>query len=228
MTHEMEQKKKHTCLYVIIAFLAFLVLVQAGLLLNRRSRASSDTGFKALIAHQSNDTDSRLFSRPQARKPLPLDPDQDPFGSDPFMELEKMRSSMNRLFHTALAYGPSIANSLTGSQMFDFMPTVDLQETDKAYVIQCDLPGLQKDKINVTVRDNLLTIQGIRESESTKESDAGGFYAKERNYGSFARTINLPGPVDETQVKADYQNGVLTVTLPKIGDTKSVQKVTIQ
>ncbi len=228
MTDKMEHKKKSTWLYALIAFLSFLVIVQTGLLLGHRFERPSAGSLKPLITHQSNDSDSRLFSRPQARKPLPPAPDQDPFGGDPFMELEKMRSSMNRLFHTALAYGPSIANSLSGSQMFDFMPTVDLQETDKAYVVQCDLPGLQKDKINVTVRDNLLTIQGIRESESTKESDGGGFYAKERNYGSFARTVNLPGPVDETQVKADYQNGVLTVTLPKIGDTRSIQKVTIQ
>ncbi len=232
MENKMDHKKKPTWLYGIIALLLFLLVLETGLLLSPQSGKTSGSESRPVITHDTEDRESRMFSRPKSQHPAiqqPLEPD-DPFGlgGNPMMELERMRAYVNRLFNTALTYGPPIAHSLSGSQMFDFMPTVDLEETDKAYIVKSDLPGLQKDKINVTVRDNLLTLQGVRETESTKEDEQGGFYAQERSYGSFSRMVTLPGPVDETQIKADYQNGVLTITLPKTGEAKTVKKVPIQ
>ena len=78
------------------------------------------------------------------------------------------------------------------------------------------------------MRDNLLTIQGVRKTETQTEDEQGGFYAQERSYGSFSRTITLPGPVDENAIQAEYQNGVLTIQMPKAQGEKETQKVPIQ
>ena len=74
----------------------------------------------------------------------------------------------------------------------------------------------------------MLTLQGVRETGSETRDEKRGFYSQERSYGSFSRTITLPGPVDEGNIKADYENGVLTVTLPKLGKDPSARKIVIQ
>ena len=95
-------------------------------------------------------------------------------------------------------------------------------------IVRSDLPGLEKDKISVTVENNVLTVQGMRQTSSEADDKNRGFYSQERSYGSFSRSFNLPGPVDDSQINADYKNGVLTITLPKIAPAKNAQKVAIQ
>lgn len=102
------------------------------------------------------------------------------------------------------------------------------EEKNSFYILRVDLPGLDKDKINITVRGTLLTVQGVRASESESQDDEQGFYAKESSYGSFSRTLTLPGPVAEGRIDAKYENGVLTITLPKVEGGKTTKRVPVQ
>jgi HSP20 family protein len=110
----------------------------------------------------------------------------------------------------------------------DFSPAIDLQETENAYIVRGDLPGLEKDKINLTVQNGMLTIEGVRQTSSATEDESRGYYAQERSYGSYARTITLPGPVDDSRITADYKDGVLTITLPKAAGGTTAQKVPVR
>lgn len=136
---------------------------------------------------------------------------------DPFLEMERMQQHINSLFRhslNSLMRGPS-----GGFPQFE--PDADIQETKNEYVIKMDLPGMEKDKINVEVKDNLLSVSGERKTE--KEQQNKGYYRSELSYGSFSRTIPLPGDVNSEKVTAEYSNGVLTVKLAKLNPGKTPQ-----
>ncbi len=147
---------------------------------------------------------------------------------DPFEEFDAMSRKMSNMMRRAFMMGVPIMNSLNANSGFDFTPAVDLEETATAYVLRSDLPGLDKDKINVTVRNNIVTLEGTRETSQENRDPSKGVYSQERSYGSFSRSLSLPGPVDDTKIQATYQNGVLTVTLPKIAKAQDLKKVAIQ
>lgn len=90
---------------------------------------------------------------------------------------------------------------------------VEVAETDKAYNIAAELPGVEEKDIEVSVRDGVLTIKGEKREE--KEDKGKNRYLSERSYGSFQRLFGLPKGVDETKVEANFHNGVLTVSIPK-------------
>lgn len=139
---------------------------------------------------------------------------------DPFLEMERMQQHINSLFRHSLnnlMRGPSAGFP----QLPQFEPDADIQETENEYVIKMDLPGMEKDKINVEVKDNLLSVSGERKTE--KEQQDKGYYRSELSYGSFSRTIPLPGDVDSEKVTAEYSNGVLTVKLAKLNPGKTSQ-----
>lgn len=147
---------------------------------------------------------------------------------DPWEAFDQMSQRMNSLMQHAFMFGSPLFQNMPQSTGFDFTPAVDLEETKDAYIVRSDLPGLEKDKINLTVKENVLTIEGMRETTSQTQDPKGGYYAQERSYGSFARSLSLPGPVDESKIVAAYEDGVLTITLPKAPGQKDVQKVAIQ
>ncbi|MFC1693162.1 Hsp20/alpha crystallin family protein [Candidatus Latescibacterota bacterium] len=92
-------------------------------------------------------------------------------------------------------------------------PRVDIHETDKEFLIDVELPGLEKKDIKVEVRDNTLTVSGERNYEKTAED--GETSRVERHYGKFERTFGLPDTVKTEKVNAEYKNGVLALSLPK-------------
>ena len=92
-------------------------------------------------------------------------------------------------------------------------PAVDVIENEHNIVLKADLPGIPQEAIEVKFENGTLTIKGERKFE--QEQQHAGFRRIERGYGSFARQYTLPETIDITQVKADYKNGELTVTLPK-------------
>jgi HSP20 family protein len=100
------------------------------------------------------------------------------------------------------------------ARLGDFTPRMDVTESDEAYRVQADLPGVAEKDIQVSLQDGVLTIQGKLESEKVDE-ERTGFRHVERASGSFHRAIELPEQIDAEGVKASYQNGVLTVTVPK-------------
>jgi HSP20 family protein len=95
----------------------------------------------------------------------------------------------------------------------DWMPTVDISETEGEYLIKAELPEVKKEDVKVTVENGVLTLQGERRQE--KEEKGRRFHRVERSYGSFVRSFSLPDSVDESSVKAEYKDGVLNLHLPK-------------
>ncbi|HET6678096.1 MAG TPA: Hsp20/alpha crystallin family protein [Nitrospira sp.] len=128
---------------------------------------------------------------------------------DPFRELEDMSERLNRVFSR-----PTLRN--TGKEnltVADWMPTVDISETESEYLIKAELPEVRKEDVKVTVENGVLTLQGERRQE--KEEKGRRFHRVERSYGSFVRSFTLPESVDEGGVKAEYKDGVLALHLPK-------------
>ncbi len=99
-----------------------------------------------------------------------------------------------------------------------FEPTVEIQESEKAFVINAELPGLNKDDFKVTVENNYLTLEGEKKVEHEEKKD--GYRRSERSFGSFKRTFRLTDSVDKKNINADYTNGVLAITIPKSKEAK--------
>jgi HSP20 family protein len=128
---------------------------------------------------------------------------------EPFRELAALQNEMGRWMNQlgGLATTPGNGQSST------WLPAVDVWETDKELVLSFDLPGIPEDKIAVELEDNVLTVTGER--ERTQEHSTDRFYRFERRYGQFARSVTLPTGVKEDEIKADYNDGVLEVRVPK-------------
>lgn len=129
---------------------------------------------------------------------------------DPFRELEDMSERLNRVFARPAA---RVSNGKEALTVADWMPTVDISETDGEYLIKAELPEVKKEDVKVTVEDGVLTLQGERRQE--KEEKGKKFHRVERSYGSFVRSFTLPESVDDGGVKAEYKDGVLALHLPK-------------
>ena len=132
------------------------------------------------------------------------------FGRDPVFTL---REEMDDLFDRVM--GPLDRKWLTPLTV----PSFDLAETDDNIEICMDLPGLKADDIDIDVTGRSVRISGKREEE--KEEKGKTFHRVERHSGSFSRSITLPCAVEEDKVAADYQDGVLKVTLPKAAEAKT-------
>ncbi len=134
---------------------------------------------------------------------------------DPFRELEEMSSRMNRLFARRPVGQDGGTEALT---VADWTPTVDVTETEGEYVIKAELPEVKKEDVKVTLEDGLLTIQGERRYE--KDEKTKKYHRIERSYGRFVRSFSVPESVDDGKVKAEYKDGVLSLTLPKAEKAK--------
>ena len=104
-------------------------------------------------------------------------------------------------------------------------PVVDVSETDKEIVAKAELPGMDPKDVEITLRDNVLTIQGEKKFEDEEKKD--NYHRIERSYGSFYRAISLPGNVREDDVKAKFDKGVLTITMSKSEQEKG-KKIQIE
>jgi len=99
-----------------------------------------------------------------------------------------------------------------------WVPAVDIQEQGEEYLVSVDLPGLRREDVKVSVKDNVLFISGERRQEHTEEQ--GNFHLTERAYGSFRRAFTLPRTVESAKIRANYNDGVLKVSLPKAEEAK--------
>lgn len=103
----------------------------------------------------------------------------------------------------------------------DFSPACDIEETESSYLINFDLPGVRKEDIHIDLRDNQLVLSGERRDEREEQERNRRLW--ERSYGSFTRTFMLPTGIDPDQVEANYEDGVLCISVPKSESTKSRQ-----
>jgi HSP20 family protein len=129
---------------------------------------------------------------------------------DPFRELEDMSNRLNRLFDRP---APRTGNGKEALTVADWVPSVDISETDTEFLIKAELPEVKKEDVKVTLQDGVLTIQGERRQE--KEEKDKRFHRVERSYGSFVRSFTLPEYVDDAKVKADFREGILNLHVPK-------------
>ena len=125
----------------------------------------------------------------------------------PYSDVDAVRQQIDRLFDD------SIFNEFLGDRATAFVPSAELEETDDAIYVRVELPGVNKQDIQVDVSAESVAIRGDRKVVST--TDEGGKRRSEFRYGSFQRTIGLPTRVQHTEAKAAYDNGILTLTLPK-------------
>lgn len=129
---------------------------------------------------------------------------------NPFDEIERMFERMNRQF-SELSEGSQLPAVAGGAQTV----SMDVAEHDEEYVVTADLPGYRKEDIDLSIADRTLRVSANRE-EGTDEADEEGTYLRrERRRQSVSRAITLPEEVSEDDASAAYNNGVLTVTLPK-------------
>ncbi|HLP97249.1 MAG TPA: Hsp20/alpha crystallin family protein [Sideroxyarcus sp.] len=135
---------------------------------------------------------------------------------DPSVELEDISARLNRIFGRTPARTEQDNDLLT---VADWMPSVDISETDSSYLIKGELPGVSKDDVKITVQNGMLTIQGERKHE--REESGQKYHRVECSYGSFVRSFRMPDDAEEDKVKAEFKDGMLNVTLPKSEKAKS-------
>lgn len=129
---------------------------------------------------------------------------------EPFRELGTLQSELSRLMNGMLEGN--------GRQSQNWVPALDVWETPTEVVYAFDLPGIPEEQINIEVKDETLTVSAER--EKTEETSENGFYRFERRYGTFARAVGLPQSVDQENISARYENGVLEVRVPKPEEQK--------
>ena len=122
-------------------------------------------------------------------------------------------------------FSRSFANWNGGTSLPEFLPAVDLTESDTALCAYLDLPGMKPGEVEIEVADNRLLITGER--KEAEEEKGRTYHVAERAMGRFARSLELPCPVDAEKVEAVFHDGVLTVTLPK-AETAKTRKVAIK
>lgn len=130
---------------------------------------------------------------------------------EPARDMMTLREAMDQLFNEAFTrpYGRD-----GGSQM----PAIDLYQDSDRVVVKAALPGLKQDDVKVTVTGDVLTLRGeYRQEQEQKEKT---YHIREQSYGSFERAIRLPSEVQADKANAEFENGILTITLPKAESVK--------
>ena len=135
--------------------------------------------------------------------------------SNPFREFPRFQDRIDRLMNELMELRGGEGEGMS------LMPSSELIEEDKQYLLKVDLPGIKKEDVKVEVEGERLTIRAERKSE--KEEKSKKRYFSEISYGSCMRSFVLPQSIDEKKVDAKFDNGVLTVTIPKGEESKSKQ-----
>lgn len=138
---------------------------------------------------------------------------------DPFRDLMSIQNEMNRLF--GRTYGGDVGETTRGA----WTPALDVFETQDKFVITMELPGVSPDDVDISVEDSTLVVRGERRfySEQNEES----FLRVERRFGEFTRSLTLPSTADAESIQASFDQGVLTIEVPKREEAKP-RKVSIK
>jgi HSP20 family protein len=134
---------------------------------------------------------------------------------EPFRGVTTLQDQINRLFNDVFERQGEESN------LTSWAPAVDIFETEHELVVKADLPEIDPKELDIRVENNILTIRGERKFESKVSQDK--YLRVERAYGSFSRSFSLANTVNSEAIKADYQNGVLTLTVPKREEAKPKQ-----
>ena len=99
-------------------------------------------------------------------------------------------------------------------ELLEWNPSVDVYETEEAFIVEADLPGMKREDVKVEVKENNFILRGRRSSEQRRSNER--FYCRERSFGGFSRQVALPEPVDKNEMNVEFSDGVLRVILPKL------------
>lgn len=138
---------------------------------------------------------------------------------DPFAELTSLNDQMNRLFRGIRRHQEHSPEEFLAAS--GFAPPVDIYEDDHNITLKIEVPGIEEKDIDVRVENSVLTVRGVREFE--REEREENFRRVERQYGSFTRSFTLPATADPNQIQANYEKGVLKITVAKRADAKPKQ-----
>ena len=137
---------------------------------------------------------------------------------DPFREFTTLQERMNRLVRDQYRAEGGSEESLTTT---NFAPPVDVYEDEHSITLKIEVPGIDEKDIDVRIENNTLAVHGERKFE--KEEKEENFHRVERQYGSFTRSFTLPSTVDPDQVRANYDKGILRISLAKKAEAKPKQ-----
>jgi HSP20 family protein len=129
---------------------------------------------------------------------------------NPLREMVSLRDRMNRLFDDSLFRSDRRNDD---ADLGVWLPAVDMFEKDDHLVIKAELPGMEKKDISLDIKDGLLTLSGVRKHENEVKEE--NFYRREMAYGKFVRSFSLPADSDAEKITAEFQNGLLTIEVPK-------------
>jgi HSP20 family protein len=133
--------------------------------------------------------------------------------TNPFRDIEKVRSEIDRLWDTFLFGRPQKRDFW---EEVEWLPVVDVAETKNEIVVNAEVPGMDPKEFDISLNEGTLTIKGEKKQE--KEEKEENYHLIERRYGTFTRSIPLPQEVESDKIGASYKNGVLKITLPKSGE----------
>lgn len=151
------------------------------------------------------------------------EPNRYPATREPESRMLSLRDEMDRLFDDLFTgLGRPLWPATRTPAMVEFMPTVDVSETDGQIKVSAELPGMTEKDIKVELDEDTVTISGEKKQE--EEEEKGGRYWRESSYGSFRRDVPIPSGVDMDNAKASFKNGKLHVTIPKSEDAKEKRK----
>ena len=137
-----------------------------------------------------------------------------------------LHSEMNRMFDEVFGGLARRTGRQQGSQVTEWAPSMDVLNRDGNLVIRAELPGVRQEDVDITVHERVLTISGERKEE--QEQDRGGYYVRERRHGSFRRSMTLPEGVDESGIRARFEDGVLEVTVEGAAAAREPKRVQIE
>ena len=140
-----------------------------------------------------------------------------PTWSSGFRELDEARRDMERLFDSLAGH--------TGHRPAGVFPAINVSEDSESVYVRAELPGIKADDLDIRMEKDTLTIAGRREHAA--EDEAVSYHRREREWGAFRRSFSLPTRVDSSKVEARYEDGILTVMLPKAAEARPRQ-ITVQ
>ncbi len=196
--------------FLVLALVAAVLGIAAGAALSQASKSDSRDPAQAPAAVSAA---QNTGSAPAV--------DDDPFG-----DLRAMRRMMRHMYDRML--DDMGADPMYPDFRGGFAPMMDVRETADTFIVCCDLPGMEKDQIQIEIKNRVLKITGARKDLHESQSHPAGYYTREVAYGGFERYLKLPDNVDAEKVSAEYKNGVLTVELKKLADNDKKVTVTVK
>ena len=137
----------------------------------------------------------------------------------PYLEMRRIN---NRLIRPSPGFTPAV----NGADRREWSIPLDIVQEEDKFVVRASLPGIAPENIEVSVDHGVLTIKGRAEVEAEDQREEGNYMVRERRSGSFVRSLRLPESVDTDQAKPNFDNGVLTITLPKV-ESKKAKHLTV-